>query len=357
MSEMHTITDLPLNNLRFDPKNPRLPFDDPNEEDVLKWMIMDGAILELMMSIGEKGYFPGEALLVVPKENANNQYIVIEGNRRLAATKLLLYPETAPVKKIAVKEASEQAKYRPENIPVIIFPRRDDIIYYLGYRHITGIKTWGALAKAKYLKQLLTTITSGTQVEQHRILAKIIGSRSDVVGRTLAGLAVFEKVADEGFFEIDGLVKEGKIDFSVLTTALQYQKIHAYIGMTDAQDRDLKSLNLDALKDLTTWMFEKNSEGRTRLGESRNLGDLNSVLGHEKARDAFKNGAPLSDAVLLTDVPIKVFQKALAEAKSRLQLARDTLHLVNEFSSPDSEILLEIQKIARNLRTVVDESL
>jgi hypothetical protein len=358
MSEMKEIIYLPIDVLHFDPQNPRLPssVDDKNEESVMKWMVMDGTILELMMSIGEKGYFPGEALLVVSKEGIDGHYWVIEGNRRLAATKLLCHPELAPVRKKTIEQASSEATYRPESIPVLIFPRREDIIYYLGYRHITGIKTWGALAKAKYLNQLLATVKEGTPIKQYQVLAKIIGSRADYVARTLAGLDIFEKIVDENFFGIKGL-NEDQIDFAVLTTGLNYQNIYKYIGMESAQDRELKSLNLDFLKELTSWMFEKVSEGRTRLGESRNLGDLNSVLGNEKARDAFKNGIPLSDAVLLTDVPSKVFQKALVEAKSRLQLARDSLHLVNEFSSSDSDVLSEIQQIAKNIRTVVDEKL
>ncbi len=39
-----------------------------------------------MLSIGQQGYFPGEPLLAV---KSNGNYIVVEGNRRLAAVKLL----------------------------------------------------------------------------------------------------------------------------------------------------------------------------------------------------------------------------------------------------------------------------
>ncbi len=358
MSETSTITYLSIDFLHFDPENPRLPSSVNSKDDasVFKWLLMDSTILELMMSIGEKGYFSGEALFVVPKQGVDGHYWVIEGNRRLAATRLLCHPELAPVRKKAVEQVSTEASYRPDILPILKFSKREDIIYYLGYRHFTGIKTWGALAKAKYLKQLLATIEVGTPAEQHQVLAKTIGSRADYVARTLAGLAVFEKIVDEDFFGIKDL-NEDQIDFAVLTTGLNYQNIYKHIGMENAQDRDLKSLNLDSLKELTSWMFEKVNEGRTRLGESRKLGDLNSVLGNEKAKESFKNGMPLSDAVLLTDVPSKVFQKSLAEAKSRLQLGRDTMHLINEFFQTDSELLLEIQKIARNMRTIVDDKL
>ena len=55
-----------INSLRFDPHNPRLPpsVDGENEELLLDWMLREGSIIELMASIGENGYFPGEPLLV-----------------------------------------------------------------------------------------------------------------------------------------------------------------------------------------------------------------------------------------------------------------------------------------------------
>ena len=57
-----TITSRAVESLVFDPENPRLPstIDGNNEEEVLRWMLRDGALIELMGSIGEKGYFHGE---------------------------------------------------------------------------------------------------------------------------------------------------------------------------------------------------------------------------------------------------------------------------------------------------------
>jgi hypothetical protein len=55
--------------ITFDPDNPRLPDPDEvkrDETSILNWMLDDASILELMGSIGEHGFFPGEPLLVVP---------------------------------------------------------------------------------------------------------------------------------------------------------------------------------------------------------------------------------------------------------------------------------------------------
>ncbi len=348
----------PIEVLHFDPENSRLPstIDGHDEQEVLKWMLEDASIIELMMSIGEKNYFPGEALLVVPQGNSSTEYLVIEGNRRLTAVKLLLHPELAPVRKSAVSQASNEAKYKPTELPTLVFNRPEEILTYLGYRHITGVKAWGALAKAKYLNRLLEAFDEGEPREQYKALAKTIGSRTDYVARTLAGLSVYNKIVEEDFFDIRGLNEES-IDFAVLTTALNYQNIPKFIGMESGQDSTLKNLDKPHLNELTSWMFEKNSEGKTRLGESRRLGDLNSVVGNEKALESFRNGAPLKNAVLLTEKPGVIFRTASIEAQTRLEIARDTIHLVEDLSESDSNLLFNIQKLARSLKSIVDDKL
>lgn len=150
-----TIQYIPLEQLEFDPQNPRIPATviKRGEQAVLEWMLDDASILELMGSIGEQGYFAGEPLLVVQSPD-QSKYTVIEGNRRLTAAKLLLNPNDAPARKVSIQKFSDEAKQKPVNLPVLIYDKREDIINYLSYRHITGIKQWDTLAKAKYLGQL-----------------------------------------------------------------------------------------------------------------------------------------------------------------------------------------------------------
>jgi hypothetical protein len=45
-------------------------------------------------------------------------------------------------------------------LPCIIFDRKEQIMQYLGYRHVTGIKSWSVASKAKYLYSLLPTLES-----------------------------------------------------------------------------------------------------------------------------------------------------------------------------------------------------
>lgn len=144
-----------LDNLKFDEKNPRLPIrlqGITDESKVIDYMVKYGNIIELMLSTAETGYSDAEPLLIVKKTDGT--YTVVEGNRRLAALKLLSKPELTKVRIQSIKDVISDAKYIPTEIPCILYPDREDVLDYLGYRHITGVKDWGALGKARYLDQL-----------------------------------------------------------------------------------------------------------------------------------------------------------------------------------------------------------
>ncbi len=63
---------LPVGSLEYDPDNPRLPSSIKGNDvtEVVNWMLTDASIIELMGSIGEKGFFPAEPLLVVQDPNS-----------------------------------------------------------------------------------------------------------------------------------------------------------------------------------------------------------------------------------------------------------------------------------------------
>ncbi|MDD2903470.1 MAG: ParB N-terminal domain-containing protein [Syntrophales bacterium] len=349
---------IPIQNLKFDPYNPRLPssINGQNQSAVLEWMLRDASILELMLSIGEKGYFPGEPLLVVPDKASKGIYKVVEGNRRLCAVKLLHNPDIAPVRRKSVRAVSESAPNKPDTLPALIYNDRSEILSYLGYRHVTGIKQWDPLAKAKYLKQLQKTVEGEEPATQYKTLAKTIGSRADYVAALLTSLSVYDQIQEDDFFGIKSLNEES-IDFSLLTTALSYNNIVNFLGLSSRTDPTLTGLKKDHLKELTQWIFEKVGEGRTRLGESRNLSRLNSVVSNEKALSSFRAGKPLKEAELLTERPGEIFSIAIVESKARLEVAREHQHLVEKPAPIDVDNLGEILTMARDIRTVIKSRL
>jgi len=84
-----------VTNLRLDPENPRIPpaADRPTQMELIHYFCHYYKVYELARSIAEDGYFPDEKIVVAEE---NDEFYVLEGNRRVAALKLLLNSDLAP---------------------------------------------------------------------------------------------------------------------------------------------------------------------------------------------------------------------------------------------------------------------
>lgn len=353
MAKDNEIQYFPLNNLIFDPKNPRLPpeVNPNNEQSIIEYMVREANLLELMQSIFENGYFHSEPLLVAPTKK--EQFIVVEGNRRLAALKLLENPDLSRVKQNSIKEIISSKEWTTEKIPCIVHNKRDDILNYLGYRHITGVKSWGPLEKARYLQQLFEkNKKQGSTEENYKTLAKMIGSRADHVGRLLGSLHLYDLANDKAYFKIK--IDPSEIDFSILYTAVGFKNIHEYIGLESPGDIEQEHIKLDKFE----FVFKCLYGPAKRIKDSREISDLNSVIGEPDALKEFKNGTPLSEAKFYTNGPIEAFYTLLDKAANLLRNARNCWDgLANTVDKTETETALkkaqEIENIAISIRKTI----
>ena len=325
--------------LRFDSENPRIPssVDGSDSDAVINWMLKSANLVELMGSIAEKGFFPAEPLLVVPGQD-NGTFAVVEGNRRYAALYVLNgLASNINVKTSMVQELinlSNENGHDLENIPVLQYEEKSEIEEYLGYRHITGVKAWSPMAKARYLKMLQTSVAGESIEEQYKSLARTIGSKSNHVRLLLVGLEVAEKIKDQQYYQVQNL-DDTNLDFGVLYTALAKDNISSYVGVRLLADNPLEDVDVEKLGELTKWMFEKDNQRNTRLGESRNLSDLDLVLGNESALAHFKTGATLAQSVKLTLNPYASFQDTLRTVSDDLSALIDGVEDLEEDLTPD----------------------
>lgn len=325
--------DVLLKDLHFDPENPRLPsrLMHAQEPDILEYLLLECNLIELMLSIGEQDFFVGEPILVVPHKAGG--FTVVEGNRRLGALKLL-QPETAvPVMPTQVNQAREGAKHKPKLIPVLEFTERNDILTYLGYRHITGIKEWDALAKARYLRQLRLRYT-GNHDDAHKGLAREIGSKAANVAKLLTGLTLLERARDLGFLH-EMKLSEDDIPFSLLTTGIGYENICKFIGLDGSSDVEATKIKEQEFKEFFLWVFAKSPGSTTVLGESRNFDKLARVVANEQALKELRRGAPLENADLYTDGPLQAVRKLMQEAEQRITNAQAALSYADGFDAND----------------------
>ncbi|NLZ10863.1 MAG: ParB N-terminal domain-containing protein [Alcaligenaceae bacterium] len=342
--------EISVSKLHFDPENPRFPIEVAQlpAEELIERFIRDERLTELVSSIADQGYFAGEPLLVVKVGNTDS-FHVIEGNRRLAALKLLHREIAVPAGRFSIEEEVEQAKQRPNPIPCLVFHDRKDILRYLGFRHITGIKSWGALQKARYLKQIRDALYSEMpSEEQTQALAREIGSRSDYVAQILTALNLYEHAERKNFYGVQGLSPEN-IEFSLLSTAISYSNITLYLGLVDRKDMHSSTINDENLKNILTWMFAAPDGRRPILGDSRNIRKLSAVVQSAEAKQTLLNTGDLEEAFLQSEGPSIAFSHSLNSIHALIKQAWNTLPSVEIIEESQVEQLREMRKLLTSL--------
>lgn len=333
-----------LQDLYLDPENPRLPSNvGRSQQEMLAYLAKYTSIEDLMNAIAENDYFPGEPLISFQKDE---RHYVVEGNRRLTALKLIADPYIISSPSSRIVEISQNAKHKPTAIPVIVVSSREAAIPYLGYRHITGVKQWEPLAKARYIRSVLSTVNPQLPLnERLKEVANIVGNRRDHIRRNLEALNVYQVIEKNDFFEIESL-SETNIKFAILSTALSDERFGEFIGLQSGSESaiiDPNALDESRVKELTEWIYKKDKDGKTRLGESRNLRYLGAVISNTKAIEAFRRGTTLSSAYRMTNFAGEDFLSYLYEAENLIMEATSLVATI-DYTEDGFEAIRRINK-------------
>lgn len=346
-------TDIVLDNLKLDLYNPRLPKSKQGKDQktVIEYLLLEAATSELMESIGENDFFAGEMLLVVSDESDNGKYVVVEGNRRLTAVLLLSNPELTTVRKSLVKEIADNAKFKPTELPCLVFNSRNDVQKYLGFVHITGKKSWRMLEKARYLYEMSTNEKfKGVPFQQIcKEIARAIGSKYPYVRKILISYELYKIVEDENFYQIDDL-SDSNFYLNYFADGLLKDNIREFINVDMLSDKPLENINHKQFKELCLWWFKK-TEGVSRvLGDSEGMKLLNAVIGNEVALKAFREGATISEAYELTDDIDNQFRKKVKDSLEAIEQADRLSNKVKDYYKELYDDLKTIRQIAMKIK-------
>ncbi|MHB2139885.1 hypothetical protein ACX64L_18325 [Pseudomonas monsensis] len=144
-------------NIDLDPRNPRLPSLPANatQTQVLEELFSSSKVREMIKSIAKSGFYPDQRVVVIRKDSGRG-FIVIEGNRRVAACKVLLDPNLSPEKhsRIARKWAVNAEPFQPSfiKIPIVIAPSRLAATQLLAARHLNSapVIRWSKYAQGRF---------------------------------------------------------------------------------------------------------------------------------------------------------------------------------------------------------------
>ena len=281
-----------VDDLRLDPLNPRLPeeYSQSTEIELTKIIARDYSLAEIGQSLVDNGYFSEEPLVAVPRADGD-KYTVIEGNRRLAALKLLNDPSLASQLNLSIWTSLAEENNRDlSEVPVLVYDSRDKVVPYLGFRHIAGVLKWEPVAKARFISQL---VESGSDF---KAVAREIGSKAPSVRDNYIAYKILGQA--ESSFGLD--TEKAMASFSVLYRALNAPAIRKYIGIDNEKTpnqlkKPVPKSKQTQLGYLLSWMFGDN-ENSSALRDSRQLNELAEVLENKKATDILRISRDLNKA-------------------------------------------------------------
>lgn len=173
--------DIPVANLLLDSINPRFSSTPDSQQETIRAMLrVEGPkTLALARHIAEHGLSPGEQFLVVLSPDDPKRYIVLDGNRRTTALRILHEPKIVDgaipakdMKALLVASGEYHRRRADKLIPCVAFESREAARKWIELRHGgemdgAGIVKWGALEKQRFASKATPSLQVLDLVEKH----------------------------------------------------------------------------------------------------------------------------------------------------------------------------------------------
>lgn len=331
--------------LHIDVRNPRVPEEEfSSETEALKYLVNHADVDELVQSIGRSGWLDFEPLIVLRPSNT-----VIEGNRRLAALRLIA--DEGLRNEIGFRlPAGVEAAPMPGHVQVFFVDSRADARAFIGFKHINGAYKWDSFAKAKYADEWLAD-DPGTTVKD---VSERLGDSHNTVLRLVNGYRVLREAEQLGFRTRETTAPRG-FSFSHLYTALPSPAVRTFLGIS-ADAADLLPVNPvpasyhDALMEYMTWLYGQVGRGRNVItSQNPDLGKLTRVLSSNLSIGMLRESHNLDEAYNLVEDKGKAFAEAMF---ALLKASRMALSQVGKYDG-DLELLQVAQSTSQNVRSLV----
>ncbi|MXN64768.1 hypothetical protein GR183_07605 [Stappia sp. GBMRC 2046] len=343
---------LPLNQLLLDPNNYRLQEQDNFVQIESNRFHLDrvqnGTMTRLRRenlrplrdSIFSNGFLEIERIVVAPYEHADNKYLVIEGNRRVAAL-------------LQLKEEFEGGINVPQSVvdvfdavPCLIADADGQDAFFreaiMGIRHVGGIKEWGGYQRAKLIADL-----QDTHALDPSSIAQRLGLSVQEVNRRYRAYRALQQMRDDEVY-------------SEFATASMYPLFHEAISLPSVREW----LNWNAAEN--EFQNEENKEIFYQLITPRNVGQdderepkirtyaevrqLREILANADARaELLRLDRDLVDAMAIATQGnmARRWRNEVAEAKSAL--ANIPGVEIQSFGEEETQAINELIQQAQNV--------
>jgi len=338
-----------IEDLMLDPNNPRFWSEktcrdvpdkkicDANHQAAALEGISDHGVEELLTSILRNGFLPLDRIVVRPIEDSNGKYVAVEGNRRLAALKILRRRIADGVmdEPGIDEDYLEELKKSTDHLSVLVYQgdQGEAVAWMLqGIRHISGIRSWQPAQQGKLVAD---------QIDRDGLSFREAGQRLGLqpaaVGKRYRAYKALEQMRSDAEFRD----KADNKYYSLFEEAISTQSVKNWLGWSD---NEFKFQNTDKLRQFYSWITpdEDNEDKRRRLHDPRHIKKLGALIAGqhatllhqvdthavsiETAADKAKETGPKHDwksaiedaTLLLKDIPQSAIAEKPAEILSEL---------------------------------------
>lgn len=340
-----------LDQLELDPLNPRLPdiYQGQPQAKLIETLAKDYSLAELAQSFVDNGYFREEPLVAVP--SSENKYSVVEGNRRLAALRILSSPSLVDELGLGDPWKALAAKWQEVPIPILVYQAREEIVPYLGFRHISGVKQWEPREKARFLNSLLQQ--TGRSFSE---VAREVGSQAGAVRNSYVAYRILCQARDD--FEIDTTNLES--NFGVLLRALSSSPIKKFLGLvTDGKEpgeleKPIPEGSGPKLRELVEWIFGIGTI-RPVLHDSRELTKLGWILDSAPALETLRASGAFQLALARTEGEESSVIDNLQKANYHLEEVKRVVDLHRDNATVKS-LVQRCEQMVKSVRLLVNQA-
>lgn len=319
------IRPIKLTELHLDARNPRLldlhalSDAEPTEVELAQKIVDEHDPRAIGRSLVAFGFFQTDPLIVFKRDAGG--YTVVEGNRRLMAVKLLTDDELRGQLELPNEwnELAAQFKeVRPtdfEELPCQEVADRRAAAPAIGYRHIVGIKKWGAYEKAAFVVELIRD-------PEHRDFTQVARLTGESVTKV--------KTYFRDFLVLDQATKAGintegaRDEFGKFTRAMTEPKLRAYIQALDSQEieeaADSAYGDDEAVRNVMSLMFG-DADAPPAFTDSRKVHDFAVTLATPESREILLTTRDLPTAFQASGGPLERLLKNLGDALGAVQKA------------------------------------
>lgn len=328
-----------LNKLLYDPTNPRVVErlrDKPTQAQI-EDLLLGGEFKarELVPSFIENGYIPYEPLIVRP---VKNQFVVVEGSRRLAALRSM---EKSDDK----EEKAAFERHKLAAVPCLVFEGDErQLLAYLGLRHLSKTKDWGTRAKGAFVERVLN---NGHSIQE---AGRLTNTTTSALRLIMLTRRLFEEANSLALNPADA-DPDGETVFWRLGDAIRRTRTKAYLKLEENPDpRRPPSYDQTRFENLITWIYGNPKRQESRIIASiRDIATLDECLANASAIRVLESGASLERAK-------EELQQAGQSIIGHLERAKRSVEraCAGEFSKVDAQGLDEIDAAAQSLKSAVN---